>query len=78
MWYSVEQDSEESKRKRSTKKQHENVYSKGELNFTTLKAASAITPFKVLTFLKVTSIKQPAQTLDQNQDMMCEVGSPCL
>lgn len=71
--YSVEQGLEESNR--FAKKQHENIYSKGELNFTTLKTTSAIAPFKVITPLKVTSMMQPAQTLDQKQRKREDVQS---
>lgn len=77
--YSVEQDLEESKRKRFAKKQHENIYSKGELNFTTLKTTSAIAPFKVLTALKVTSRCNQHKPYIKNKEKerMCKVGSPC-
>lgn len=77
--HSLEQDLEESKRKRFSKEQHENTDSKRELSFTTLKTTSATAPVQVLTALSdqngTTSMNPPMESKEKQR--MCKAGSPC-
>lgn len=65
--YIIKQDLEV--KKEFTKKQHENIYPKGELSLITLKTTNVIFPFTLTIALKATSMMQPPQTLDQMKEV---------
>lgn len=66
--YIIKQDLEV-KKEEFTKKQHENIYPKGELSLITLKTTNVIFPFTLTIALKATSMMQPPQTLDQMKEV---------
>lgn len=66
--YIIKQDLEV-KKEEFTKKQHENIYPKGELSLITLKTTNVIFPFTLTIAPKATSMVQPAQTLDQMEEV---------